>query len=85
MSLIQGNILVLNPDNLTELRAVMDRHGEAYATYFGANERGEDIQVTVTHDRLALRTYQSNGWQRVDVYRREGTHSVSYDPGFRAA
>lgn len=74
-----------DPGNLSDLRSIMDEHGENYAVYFGVNGDGDAIRFYITHDRLALRTFLSSGWQRVDVYRREGTHSVSYDPFFPAA
>ena len=66
-------MFVVDPTDLNEMIALMDRHDEFDESLLGINENKEVIVIGVFKDRLAVRTLQVNGWVRLNVYYRDGS------------
>lgn len=43
--------------------------------YFGINEDGEDVELSINSDGMVLKTYQNNGFVRVNYYDSDGYNS----------
>lgn len=57
-------------------RRLIELYGDLNASYVGDNEDSEQVTVSFSKDGgIVLRTYQSNGWVRVNYYDKEGCAS----------
>lgn len=52
--------------------------GEIAGPYTAVNGDGEDMVITVSKDLVEVRTYQKNGWIRINGYDRDGYRTESY-------
>jgi hypothetical protein len=67
-----------NPFDLDEMVALMDKYGDSKSMYFGENEDGERVAISIFPDRIVVDTYQENGWCRINTYHRDGTREETY-------
>lgn len=65
--------LSFNPSNLDSMIDIMDTYGDDEHIFFGGNENGESVTLSVSSDKITVETYQSNGWVRENTYYRDGT------------
>lgn len=72
-------MIQVNSNNLDEMIQLMDRNKEFDEDLFGTNENGEYVQIGVYKNFLAIRTLQSNGWERTNFYYRDGTTEELYE------
>ena len=54
------------------LRQLMKEHGDSQFPFFGTNEDGETIEISIIHDGIVLRTFQRNGWIRKNYFDKDG-------------
>lgn len=54
------------------LRKLMAEHGDSTFPYFGTNEEGETIEISINPDNIVLRTFQHNGWIRKNYFDKDG-------------
>lgn len=59
--------------------ALMDKYGDSESAFFGNNEEGEDVIISINEDNITLQTLQDNGWIRTNVLWRDGTTEELYD------
>ncbi len=59
--------------------SLMDDYQKYDSTLFGTNENGEHVNIGIYKDRIAVRTYQKNGWTRLNVYYRDGSSEEVFD------
>ena len=45
----------------------------------GTNENGENVLVSIDNECASIRTLQHNGWQRINVYWKDGTEEEYYE------
>jgi len=69
MSKIQ---LKFDSDNPSMLRNLMKEYGDIEYPLFGKNDQGEDTEIHISKDSIIYKTYQSNGWLRVNYYGEDG-------------
>lgn len=55
------NIIHFNPADLQSMRQLMKQHGDSEFPYWGKNENGEPVSISIFPDRIAVVTEQSNG------------------------
>ena len=65
--------------NTTYLCKLMDNYGDSNFPFIGKNEEGEDISISIFHDKIVLVTYQSNKWVRKNLYYRDGTAEEMFE------
>jgi hypothetical protein len=53
-------------------KELMHKYGEGSQPYDGVNEDGEQVIVSISTDSVVVKTYQGNGWTRVNYYDEEG-------------
>ena len=75
---MNGQKVIFNPKNYNEVIALMDNYGDSKNLFFGENESGESITLDISHDRVTVSTLQKNGWERVNIYHRDGTREETY-------
>lgn len=67
-----------DPADEKAMIALMDEHGDSKTMYPGSNEDGEDVWISIFHDRIVTETHQKNGWVRTNIYHRDGTREELY-------
>jgi len=72
-------MIEVNTSNLDKMIQLMDRNKEFDEDLFGTNENGEYVQIGVYKNFLAIRTLQSNGWERTNIYYRDGSSEELYE------
>ena len=72
-------MIEVNTSNLNEMIQLMDRNKEFDEDLFGTNENGEYVQIGVYKNFLTIRTLQSNGWERTNIYYRDGSSEELYE------
>ena len=68
-----------NPRDLNRMRKLMKEHGKSSNAFRGENVDGESIEFSIFEDRIAVRTYQSNGWTRLNVYYEDGSSEELFE------
>lgn len=58
---------------------ITELYGDSEFPFFGENQNGEDIAVSVLRDRVVVNTEQSNGFVRVNTYWTDGTIEEIFD------
>lgn len=58
-----------NPELICNL---MEQHGNSASPFYGKNEDGEDVEIHIGNTSVVYKTYQSNGWVRVNYYDKNG-------------
>lgn len=58
-------------------RELMAQYGDSKFPYYGSNEEGESVLVSIAKDSIVTRTFQHNGWVRVNYYDANGLEEGS--------
>lgn len=53
-------------------KAMIDAYGDSDSMFFGENEDGENVYLSIAHTGIVLKTEQENGWVRVNYYDENG-------------
>lgn len=61
------------------MHELMDQYGDSDISFGEKNQLGENILVSIFNDRISVRTFQINGWVRVNTYWRDGTTEETFD------
>ena len=72
-----------DPTDLEGMIAIMDEHGDSKTMYPGTNENGEDVFISIFPERIVVSTMQSNGWNRINTYYRDGSSDETFDGKWR--
>ena len=68
-----------DPSDQEAMVRLMDEHGDSKTMYPGKNEHGEDVYISIFRDKSVTVTSQSNGWQRKNIYYRNGSREETYE------
>lgn len=60
-----------DPHDWKGMHELMDHADEFDSAYFGHNEDGERISISINKDNITVMTFQSNGWARENIYHRD--------------
>lgn len=71
--------LKFDPSDWDGMIDLMDKYGDSEMPFDGKNQDGEAVLVSISKDNIAVRTYQNNGWIRINTYWRDGTTEETYD------
>jgi len=76
----KNKVLVIEDwSDTNRLKEIMAEHGDSQFPFYGENEDGEIISISVFHDRIVLVTEQENGWIRKNFYYPDGTMEELFD------
>ena len=53
-------------------KQIMKEYGNSESAFLGHNEDGELVEMSVHPDEIIVKTYQENGWLRVNYYDENG-------------
>ena len=53
-------------------KKIIEEYADSKQAFFGVNEDEEQVELHVAESGIILKTYQSNGWVRVNYYDAEG-------------
>lgn len=54
------------------LCSLMEEYGDSKYPFFGENEDGERTEIHIAEDSIIYKTYQKNGWVRVNYFDENG-------------
>ena len=58
-----------NPELICKL---MEEHGDSTFPFYGTNDLGEEIEIHIAKTSVIHKTYQKNGWVRLNYYDEHG-------------
>lgn len=67
-----GKTLVVDPFDTKGNKELMNKADEFTMPYFGENEDGESVMISVNKDNITVTTMQNNGWARENIYYADG-------------
>ncbi len=75
------NTITTIPNHLAEnfhkrevRKQLMKEYGNSSTAFMGQNEDGETVLMSINADGIILKTYQNNGWIRLDYYDEDGDY-----------
>lgn len=57
-----------DPTDWGAMKKLMAQYGDSDTAFDGTNTNGEDVLISINKDNIVVRTLQSNGWMRRDIY-----------------
>lgn len=73
------HLMNANFNNINDVIRITELYGDSESSFFGENQNGERIMVSVFRDRVVVNTEQSNGFVRVNTYWIDGTIEENFD------
>lgn len=71
--------MLFDPNDLAGMCEFMDKYGDKQMPFSGIDENGNYILIGVNHDNITVKTFQKNGWVRINIYYRDGTSEELFD------
>lgn len=62
-------------------KQIMAEYGDSDTAFLGENADGETVEISVYKDKIIVKTYQNNGWVRVDHYNSDGCYEAEMYEG----
>lgn len=78
---ILDKLLKIDLNSQIERDKAMREYGNVKDMYFGTNNEGEDMSISISHECLYVCTYQSNGWVRENIYYYDDNITEEYFKG----
>lgn len=57
-----------DPTDWESMKKLMAQYGDSDTAIDGTNINGEDALISISKNSIVVRTLQSNGWMRRDIY-----------------
>lgn len=57
-----------DPTDWEAMKELMAQYGDIDTAIDGTNTNGEDVLISISKNSIVVRTLQSNGWMRRDIY-----------------
>lgn len=57
-----------DPTDWEAMKELMAQYGDNDTAIDGTNINGEDVLISISKNSIVVRTLQSNGWMRRDIY-----------------
>lgn len=54
------------------MKKLRDQYGDSEMPFFGENQDGEKIIISINHENITTQTFQKNGWCRTNIYHADG-------------
>lgn len=67
------NGIKFDPADLSSIQQFMDTYRDIGFPLWSKNEDAEDVEIIASHEKVVVKTYQHNGWVKVNTYYRDGT------------
>lgn len=69
--------IVFDPSDIKGMFRLMEEYGDSELPFGGKNENGEDIMISICKNSITVRTFQKNGWMRINTYTVDGNDFIS--------
>lgn len=70
---------VVDFSDLEGCRKIREQYGDSNCPFFGGNENGETVLISVFKDRISVQTFQDNGWVRTNTLWEDGFSEELYE------
>lgn len=80
----ENDKIQFDPNDFEGMCRLMDTYGKSDAMFFGKNEKGEEVTVSVLESEIAVKTFQKNGYTRLNTYYKDGGSDETYDGRWKA-
>lgn len=67
-----------DPADFAGMIELMDKYGDVKYSFFGENECGERVRISIHPDMIVVETYQHNDWTRINTYYRDGSSDETF-------
>lgn len=67
-----GVEISLDPRDLDSLIELMDKYSHLGSKFFGKDEEGQSVTISIWTEHIIVDTLQKNGWTRRNIYYRDG-------------
>ena len=57
-----------DPTDWDAMKELMEQYSDIDTAIDGTNTNGEDVLISISKNSIVVRTLQSNGWMRRDIY-----------------
>lgn len=64
--------IIFDSSNPELIRNLMEKYGNSEYPYHGKNEDGQDVEIHIGKTSVIYKTFQSNGWVRVNYFDENG-------------
>ena len=71
--------IAFDSSDLEGMRKIMAQYGDTEFPFYGKNEDGESISISVFPDRIVTVTEQANGWVRKNTFYSDGSRDETFD------
>lgn len=68
----QLNELCKTIDNVETRRMIVELYKDVDTAFTGNNEHNETVELHISDEGMIIKTYQNNGWLRVNYYDKDG-------------
>lgn len=68
-----------DPNDMPGMQELMKKYGDSEFLYWGENESGEPVSISIFPDRIVVATLQKNDWMRTNIYHADGTREETYE------
>lgn len=58
--------------DIHDRRILIEKYGDENKCFHGNNSEGEDVELHIAKSGIIVKTYQSNGFVRVNTYEADG-------------
>ena len=72
-------IFEFNPTDFKGMCDLMKRYYDEPLPFYGENEDGESVLISVNEHNITTQTFQHNDWLRTNVYYDDGTTEELYE------
>lgn len=69
----------VNLNDIEACREIRKKYGDSKVPFFGQNDKGEDVIISVNKDNITVETFQTNGWIRTNILWDDGLSEELYD------
>ncbi len=74
-----SEVIRFDPKDWDSILKIMDEHGHSKTMYPGTNEKGEEVWISPYPDRVVIKTFQKNGWVRINTFWKDHTVEETFD------
>lgn len=62
----------IDPNDLNSLIEIMDNYSHLGSKFYGKDEEGQSVTISIWSDYIIVDTLQKNDWTRRNIYYRDG-------------
>ena len=76
---IKSEKIVIDFSDWSSIMKAMQTHATVDYALSGTNQDGEQQLISIFSDKIILKTFQSNGWTRINIYHDDYTCEETFE------